>query len=239
MIDIFFIRHGATEGNLRRRYIGRTDEPLCEAGIPHVKELQKRRLSVDRLFVSPMLRTRQTADILFPKMHYTVVDGLAETDFGRFEGKSADELSGYPAYQAWVDAMCLTPIPEGESVTDFKTRCCEAFTETIKNVQDGSRVGFVVHGGVIMASWRPMRVRRKTFMPTTSETANGCKACMTEKQFRSNSEHRPHSGYLSGTRTVSLYGIGVVTPSARRSPRRTRSTGCGWSSVRRPRKGTN
>lgn len=46
-------------------------------------------------------------------------------------------------------------------------------------------------------------------MPTTSETANACKACMTEKQFRSNSEHRPHSGYLSGTRTVSLYGIGV------------------------------
>ena len=79
-----------------------------------------------------MLRTRQTADILFPKMHYTVVDGLIETDFGRFEGKSADKLSGDPAYQAWVDAMCLTPIPEGESVTDFKTRCCEAFAETIK-----------------------------------------------------------------------------------------------------------
>ena len=64
MIDIFFIRHGATEGNLRRRYIGRTDEPLCEAGIAQVKALQKRGLSVDRLFVSPMLRTRQTADIL-------------------------------------------------------------------------------------------------------------------------------------------------------------------------------
>ena len=55
-------------------------------------------------------------------------------------------------------------------------------------------------------------------MPTTSETANACKACMTEKQFRSNSEHRPHSGYLSGTRTVSLYGIGVVTPSALLAP---------------------
>lgn len=151
MIELLFIRHGATEGNLRRRYIGRTDEPLCEAGIAQVKALQKRELSVNRLFVSPMLRTRQTADILFPKMHYTVVDGLAETDFGRLEGKSADELSGDLAYQAWVDAMCLTPIPEGESVTDFKTRCCEAFAETIKNVPDGSHVGFVVHGGVIMA----------------------------------------------------------------------------------------
>lgn len=200
MIDIFFIRHGATEGNLRRRYIGRTDEPLCEAGIAQVKALQKRGLSVDEVFVSPLLRTRQTADILFPKMHYTVVDGLIETDFGRFEGKSADKLSGDPAYQAW----------------DSSSTAASSWR-----------------------SWRPMRVRRRTFMPTTSETANACKACMTEKQFRSNSEHRPHSGYLSGTRTVSLYGIGVVTPSARRRPCRARSTGCGWSSVRRPRKGTN
>ena len=62
MIELLFIRHGATEGNLRRRYIGRTDEPLCEAGIAQVKALQKRGLSVDRLFVSPLLRTRQTAD---------------------------------------------------------------------------------------------------------------------------------------------------------------------------------
>ena len=101
MIDIFFIRHGATEGNLRRRYIGRTDEPLCGEGIAQVETLRKQGLSIDELFVSPLLRTRQTADILFPKMHYTVVDGLIETDFGRFEGKSADELSGDPAYQVW------------------------------------------------------------------------------------------------------------------------------------------
>ena len=151
MIETFFIRHGATEGNLRRRYIGRTDEPLCEAGVAQVKELRKQGLSVDKLFVSPLLRTRQTAEILFPKMPYTVVDGFAETDFGRFEGKSADELSDDPAYQAWVDAMCLTSIPEGESAASFKTRCCKAFAETIRTVPDGSRVGFVVHGGVIMA----------------------------------------------------------------------------------------
>ena len=93
-----------------------------------------------------------TIDLALEKL----IPGLQEMNFGRFEGKSADELSGDPAYQVWVDAMCLTPIPEGESVTDFKTRCCEAFTETIKNVPDGSRVGFVVHGGVIagfMMTW--------------------------------------------------------------------------------------
>ena len=176
MIDIFFIRHGATEGNLRRRYIGRTDEPLCEEGIAQVKALQKRGLSVDRLFVSPMLRTRQTAELLFPQMPYTVVDGLAETDFGRFEGKSADELSGDLAYQAWVDAMCLTPIPGGESVADFKIRCCEAFTETIRTVPDGSCVGFVVHGGVIMAIMEAYARPKKDFY--AYHIGNGeCLAC--------------------------------------------------------------
>ena len=163
MIELLFIRHGATEGNLRRRYIGRTDEPLCEAGVAQVETLRKQGRSVDKLFVSPLLRTRQTADILFPKMHYTVVDGLIETDFGRFEGKSADELSGDLAYQAWVDAMCLTPIPGGESVADFKIRCCETFAETTKNVQDGSCVGFVVHGGVIMAIMEAYARPKKDF----------------------------------------------------------------------------
>ena len=163
MIELLFIRHGATEGNLHHRYIGRTDEPLCEEGVAQVKALQKRGLSVDRLFVSPLLRTRQTAELLFPQMPYTVVDGLAETDFGRFEGKSADELLGDPAYQAWVDAMCLTPIPGGESVADFKIRCCEAFAETIRTVPDGSRVGFVVHGGVIMAIMEAYAFPKKDF----------------------------------------------------------------------------
>lgn len=163
MIELLFIRHGATEGNLHHRYIGRTDEPLCGEGIAQVETLRKQGLLIDELFVSPLLRTRQTADILFPKMPYTVVDGFAEMDFGRFEGKAADELSGDPAYQAWVDAMCLTPIPDGESVADFKIRCCEAFTETIRTVPDGLRVGFVVHGGVIMAIMEAYAFPKKDF----------------------------------------------------------------------------
>ena len=53
MIELLFIRHGATEGNLRRRYIGRTDEPLCEAGIAQVETLRKQGRSVDQLVRQP------------------------------------------------------------------------------------------------------------------------------------------------------------------------------------------
>lgn len=151
MIRLFFIRHGATAGNVQKRYIGYTDEPLCELGISQILSLREKNLKADRLFVSPMLRARQTADILFPQMGYTVVQGFRETNFGSFEGKSADELSDDLDYRAWVASSCNGQIPGGECTVDFKTRCCAAFCEIMKTIDDGDNVAFIVHGGVIMA----------------------------------------------------------------------------------------
>ena len=37
-MKIVLIRHGATKGNLEKRYIGRTDEDLCGEGIKKLKE---------------------------------------------------------------------------------------------------------------------------------------------------------------------------------------------------------
>ena len=123
MISILFIRHGATKGNLEKRYIGRTDEPLCDIGISQVLELKKQNFKTDFLYVSPLLRAKQTAELLFPKMPYAVIEDFSETDFGIFEGKTASELSENCEYQSWVDSMCLAPISGGESVSDFKNRC--------------------------------------------------------------------------------------------------------------------
>ena len=33
MMTIYLIRHSITEGNRWKRYIGRTDEPLCRQGV--------------------------------------------------------------------------------------------------------------------------------------------------------------------------------------------------------------
>ncbi len=151
MISLLFIRHGATAGNLEKRYIGRTDEPLCNIGISQALKIKELNFQADYLFVSPMLRTCQTAEIVFPKMPYSVVDDFMETDFGIFEGMTASELSQNRDYQAWIDSMCLAPVPCGESVSDFKLRCCRAFEEVMKSVPDNSCAVFVVHGGVIMA----------------------------------------------------------------------------------------
>ena len=165
MAELILIRHGKTAGNLLGRYIGsRTDEPLCDEGREGLagKQLPE----VERLYVSPMKRCVETAEILWPgfdrKKMQKVMD-LRECDFGDFENKNYKELSGNGDYQAWIDSNGTLPFPNGESMDAFKSRCLEAFARIVEEVSGAEqewiasgktgifRAGIVVHGGTIMA----------------------------------------------------------------------------------------
>ena len=161
MKTVLFIRHGSTAGNLERRYIGRTDEELCQLGIEQVQALKG--LQADVLFVSPMTRTRQSAALIFPGMAQTLVQDLRETDFGIFEALTADELATNMEYRNWVDSNCEGPIPGGEAVSAFKARCVAAFQAAIETVADGQTAAFVIHGGCIMAILEALACPKQDF----------------------------------------------------------------------------
>jgi len=146
---MILLRHGATAGNLERRYIGSTDQPLCETGIAQAKAVPA--LPADRIVVSPLLRARQTAELVFPGRKLEICADLRESHFGIFEGKTAEELKDDPDYTRWVAGGCTGPIPQGELTADFKARCCAAFLREMARSADNSTTVFVVHGGVIMA----------------------------------------------------------------------------------------
>ena len=165
MAELILIRHGKTAGNLLGRYIGsRTDEPLCDEGREGLagKQLPE----VERLYVSPMKRCVETAEILWPgfdRKKMRKVTDLRECDFGDFENKNYKELSGNGDYQAWIDSNGTLPFPNGESMDAFKSRCLEAFARIVEDVSGAEqewiasgktgifRAGIVVHGGTIMA----------------------------------------------------------------------------------------
>lgn len=152
MKTILLIRHGMTLGNAQRRYIGRTDEPLCAEGHAQARRLFAEGLPpCDAVFVSPMLRCRQTCQILFPEAAAQVIDELRECDFGRFEGKTADELGSDPLYGAWLAESCLSPTPGGEGFSEFSARCCAAFLDAVRALPACCTAAFVIHGGCIMA----------------------------------------------------------------------------------------
>lgn len=161
MKRVLLIRHGATAGNLQRRYIGRTDEPLCPLGREQAAAL--RGLEADRIVVSPMTRTRQTAELAFPGRALEICQDLRETDFGVFEGKTAAELAADPAYTQWVDGGCTAPIPGGEAVADFKARCRAAFLQAMADAPTGSTTAFVIHGGCIMAILEALAQPKRSF----------------------------------------------------------------------------
>lgn len=68
-MEVLLLRHGQTSGNLRRAYIGSTDELLCDEGVRCATECAKvlRELGFypDRVYASPLKRAIQTARICF------------------------------------------------------------------------------------------------------------------------------------------------------------------------------
>lgn len=161
---IVFIRHGATKGNLERRYVGTTDEALLSES---VQELVTRRSfwqsymeAAPLLFVSPYLRARQTADILFPRIRQHVIEAYAECNFGAFEYKNYEQLKNHPQYQRYIDSGGEAGFPGGESKTDYTKRVLHGFETMLQQCQRMRESGeiaqphtivVVAHGGTIMA----------------------------------------------------------------------------------------
>ena len=150
MIEITIIRHAETELNAAQAYQGTTDAPVGKRGMV---ELRKARTypDVKRVFSSPMLRARQTTDILFPNAKIVLIEDLREMDFGDFEGVKASEINTIPGYQNWIDGGLEASCPNGESMLEFGKRALYAFDSVVEQTADGEKVYVVAHGGVIKA----------------------------------------------------------------------------------------
>ncbi len=148
-MTIYFIRHGMTAGNLERRYIGSTDEPLCEEG----KALLRSRTypRADFVYCSPMRRCLETAAILYPDKAPVAVPDFRECDFGRYEGKNYAELKADAPYLKWVESGGALPFPDGEDTAAFRARCAAAFLRVAGTCKTGDTLALVVRGGTIMS----------------------------------------------------------------------------------------
>ena len=175
-MEVRLIRHFATEGNLEKRYIGVTDEGIKTECIPECdlkkeengrygKENGREKWEPELVIVSPLKRCRQTAEILFPGAEQVVCDQMRECDFGLFEGKNYQELTGNPKYQSWIDSGGTKAFPGGEDPMEFRKRCVCGFEEIMEKMIKGKRkkIVFVVHGGTIMSVMEAFDPEKKEF----------------------------------------------------------------------------
>lgn len=170
-MKIIFIRHAKTAGNLKKRYIGRTDEPLCSEGI---EELSGRRYpDCDILVSSSMKRCLETAKIIYPGKKAAVFKGFNECDFGDFEGKNYAELSEDPDYTSWIESGGNAPFPNGENPADFKKRCIAEFEKMIGIYSFSETISLVVHGGTIMSVLEKYAVPKAGYFDFQVENGGG------------------------------------------------------------------
>lgn len=150
-MELLLIRHSITAGNLAHRYVGRTDEPLCPEGRSLANEAAAALPEPELVFSSPMLRCRETAEILFPGKEIQIIPDFRETDFGDFEYKTYEELKDDESYRAWIDSSGVLAPPGGESRETVKARVLSAFTGVLHGLCDfGGLAAIVAHGGTIM-----------------------------------------------------------------------------------------
>lgn len=174
MNRIYLIRHGLTAGNEEKRYIGKTDQPLSLRGVDFLKG--KIAPPADEIVVSPMLRCRQTAELLFPGREYQIIEDFRECDFGTFEGKNYLELSDDPDYIAWIESNGKNMFPRGEDPKKFRKRCVDAFREYMNRLSPDRTVAFIVHGGTIMAISEAFDRAQKDFYEYSLPNGEGIEA---------------------------------------------------------------
>lgn len=149
---VHLIRHGRESAEGVVRYIGQTDLPLTAKGRAELIAMVEEEPfpMVDAVYTSPLLRCRQTMDILYPEHTPIIEDGLKECSFGAFEDKTPEELKDDPRYAQWLSGG--NP-PDGESGERFFKRTVVAFAKIVEEAMKNGQTDIAVccHGGSIMA----------------------------------------------------------------------------------------
>ena len=155
-IRLMLIRHGITQGNIEKRYMGQTDMSLCTEGIRAIQKKASEGTYPDAqmLFISPLKRCRETARIIYPTMEPIIIEELKEMDFGDFEGKNYNDLNDNPVYQAYIDSNGELAFPNGENKQQFSERVMKGLEMVIATAaQEGVQtIACIVHGGTTMAA---------------------------------------------------------------------------------------
>ncbi len=184
---LHLIRHGMTDGNLKGQYIGRTELPILPEGVTTLNNLKQQidYPSVERIYSSPMLRCRQTANIIYPGREIKIIDNLIEYNFGEFEGKTAQQLENVPEYVEWTSGKRQSP-PGGEDNTEFAKRLCLGINEIVRDMMnnDSHEAAVFMHGGTIMVLLASCGLPRRNLVEWTTDNGRGYTILITPSLYQ-------------------------------------------------------
>jgi broad specificity phosphatase PhoE len=171
-LNVYFLRHGESEGNSARIIQGRRDLALSEIGLQQSEAVAPwfADREIDVILCSPLKRAVQTARIVgqvLGKEEVKPYDDLNELDTGIFTGLTVEQIrERYP--EAWhsFQRSSWEGVPKAERITDLLSRAESLWKELGRQFTEGARnLLCVTHSGVLQwiikitfnhRSWMPL-----------------------------------------------------------------------------------
>lgn len=156
-MTLYFVRHGETDWNVKKKIQGKTDIPLNANGVSQARALaswlKENSLKVKRVYTSPQLRAAETARIVSDALEIECIvqGGLREMDLGEWEGMDWNTVAELyqERYDYWNTHRRHTRTPQGESYDDVLGRTLKTLKYILE--QETQDVLVVTHSAVLMA----------------------------------------------------------------------------------------
>ncbi|MGO9532205.1 MAG: histidine phosphatase family protein [Syntrophobacteraceae bacterium] len=143
-LTLYFLRHGETTASQTGGYCGTLDPDLTPAGHEMARDFAAayRDLPWEAVFCSPLKRAVATAQPLCEAVGLTpkLRDGLKEIAYGRWEGKTPDEVNRefHDEYVSWLADPGWYPPTGGERGVDIARRSSLVLDEIEQSLPSGN-----------------------------------------------------------------------------------------------------
>jgi probable phosphoglycerate mutase len=181
---VYLARHGETAWSRTGQHTGRTDLPLTERGERDARALGERLrgLAFAKVFTSPLQRATRTCELAGFGTSAEVLYELTEWDYGRYEGRTTNEIHAQRAdWQLFRDGC-----PGGELPEQVGARA-DRVVSRVRAVDADLLIFSSAHFlRVLVARWLGLEVAagRYFFLETASLSALGYEHTLSEPVVR-------------------------------------------------------
>lgn len=154
MTRIILTRHGHVDWIAPERFRGRAELPLSALGRRQAEAVARRIAESWQpvaIYTSPLSRCIDTGAAIAQATGAPaqVLEGLADTDYGQWQGLTHDEVRArWPEeHRTWLEGPDLAAIPDGESLADVMARGTRVLREVLRR-HGGQTLVLVGHDSI-------------------------------------------------------------------------------------------
>lgn len=168
MKQIIFLRHAETKLNKEGRFCGVIDTEITEEGRKQAEKMREtfKEYHFDAMYCSPLKRTKQTLEAIFPNQKFIEEDGFTEIGLGEWEGLKKENVNQKlrKAFQQGEYAP-----PHGEKHEEVESRVKKSIERILATYPDNSLILVCTSNGIMRTIKRMYHIKTENIMSENLE----------------------------------------------------------------------